>query len=140
VSVPGVGGMGYHWLNPTLVDDVFDPLQPEVVLYATGSDGELKLVAIEYIVIDVGQGRPEFAGYEFDIRVTSNMRIKRGSSTATSNRRVFQAITRSVVTMAAILTCLIIGQQPPLRVLKLIAQGSVRCARGHPRTHANDSR
>jgi hypothetical protein len=67
VSVPGVGGMGYHWLNPSLVDDVFDPLQPEVVLYATGSDGELKLVAIEYIVIDVGQGRPEFAGYEFDI-------------------------------------------------------------------------
>jgi len=67
VSVPGVGGMGYHWLNPSLVDDVFDPLQPEVVLYATGSDGELKLVAIEYIVLDVGQERPSFAGYEFDI-------------------------------------------------------------------------
>jgi hypothetical protein len=70
VSVPGLGGMGYHWLNPSLVDDVFDPLQPEVVLYATGPDGELKLVAIEYIVIDVGQGRPSFGGYPFDIRGT----------------------------------------------------------------------
>jgi hypothetical protein len=67
VSIPGLGGMGYHWLNPLLLDDVFDPLQPEVMLYATGSDGELKLVAIEYIVLDVGQDRPEFAGYPFDI-------------------------------------------------------------------------
>jgi hypothetical protein len=67
VSFPGLGGMGYHWLNPSLLDDVFDPLQPEVVLYATGDDGELKLVAIEYIVLDVGQERPEFAGYLFDI-------------------------------------------------------------------------
>ena len=70
VSVPGLGGMGYHWLNPTLVDAVFDPLQPEVMLYATGSDGELKLVAIEYIVLDVGQEQPAFAGYPFDIRGT----------------------------------------------------------------------
>jgi hypothetical protein len=67
VAFPGLGGMGYHWLNPTLVDDVFDPLQPEVVLYATGPGGELKLVAIEYIVIDVGQERPSFAGHLFDI-------------------------------------------------------------------------
>lgn len=67
VSAPGLGGMGYHWLNPSLVDPVFDPLKPEVVLYATGSDGELKLVAIEYIVIDVGQGQPSFAGHPFDI-------------------------------------------------------------------------
>jgi hypothetical protein len=67
VSVPGLGGMGYHWLNPSLVDDDFDPLQPEVVLYATGPGGQLKLVAIEYIVLDVGQERPSFAGYLFDI-------------------------------------------------------------------------
>jgi hypothetical protein len=67
VSVPGLGGMGYHWLNPSLVDDVYDPLQPEVVLYATGPGGNLKLVAIEYIVLDIGQGRPSFAGQPFDI-------------------------------------------------------------------------
>jgi hypothetical protein len=67
VAIPGVGGMGYHWLNPSLVDEVFDPLQPEVVIYAAGPGGQLKLVAIEYIVINDGQGRPEFAGYPFDI-------------------------------------------------------------------------
>lgn len=67
VSVPGLGGMGYHWLNPLLVDDLYDPLQPEVVLYATGPDGELRLVAIEYIVLDVGQAHPSFGGHPFDI-------------------------------------------------------------------------
>jgi hypothetical protein len=67
VFFPGLGGMGYHWLNPELRDEVFDPLHPEVVLYATGPDGELKLVAIEYVVRDVGQERPSFAGYLFDI-------------------------------------------------------------------------
>jgi hypothetical protein len=67
VSVLGLGGMGYHWVRPSLVDDVFDPLQPEVLLYATGPDGELELVAIEYIVIDADQGRPSLAGHPFDI-------------------------------------------------------------------------
>src|SRR6187431_3750617 len=47
VSVPGLGGMGYHWVNQLLVDPVFDPLQPEALLYATDADGELKLVAVE---------------------------------------------------------------------------------------------
>jgi hypothetical protein len=60
VSVPGLGGMGYHWVNPLLVDTQFDPLKPEVVLYATGPGGNLRLVAIEYIVVNNGQARPMF--------------------------------------------------------------------------------
>lgn len=67
VSVPGLGGMGYHWVNLDLVDPIFDPLKPEAVLYATGPDGNLKLVALEYIVIDVKQPRPMFADKLFDI-------------------------------------------------------------------------
>ncbi len=67
VSVPGVGGMGYHWVNPPLVDAAFDPLKPEVVLYATGPGGNLRLVAVEYIVINVGQARPMFGDHPFDI-------------------------------------------------------------------------
>jgi hypothetical protein len=67
VSAPGLGGMGYHWVNPSLVDPVFDPLKPEAVLYATGPGGKLKLVALEYIVINVGQPRPSFDGHLFDI-------------------------------------------------------------------------
>jgi len=67
VEVPGLGGMGYHWPNFALVDPVFDPLQPEVLLYAPKRNGQLELVAVEYIVIDVGQPRPSFGGHLFDI-------------------------------------------------------------------------
>ncbi len=67
VSVPGLGGMGYHWANPSLIDPVFDPLKPEVVLYASGPGGKLRLVAIEYIVINVGQPRPMFGSQPFNI-------------------------------------------------------------------------
>ncbi len=67
VSVPGLGGMGYHWVNPSLVDPVFDPLKPEVVLYAPGPGGSLQLVAVEYIVINAGQPRPSFSGQLFDV-------------------------------------------------------------------------
>jgi hypothetical protein len=67
VSVPGLGGMGFHWANPSLVDPVFDPLKPEVMLYATGPGGNLKLVAVEYIVINVGQPAPMFGDQPFDV-------------------------------------------------------------------------
>lgn len=67
VSVPGVGGMGYHWVNPTLVDPVFDPLHPEAVLYAPGPGGKLRLVAVEYIVINTGQTAPMFGTQAFTV-------------------------------------------------------------------------
>lgn len=67
VSVPGLGGMGYHWVNPSLVDEVFDPLKPEVVLYASGPGGNLRLVAIEYIVINAGQAAPTFGNEPFNV-------------------------------------------------------------------------
>jgi hypothetical protein len=67
VEVPGLGGMGHHWANPTLVDPVFNPLQPEVMLYAPDANGRMKLVAVEYIVINVGQPAPTFGGQPFDV-------------------------------------------------------------------------
>lgn len=67
VSVPGLGGMGYHWVNFSLVDPVFDPLKPEAVLYATGPGGNLRIVALEYIVINTGQPAPTFDGQAFDV-------------------------------------------------------------------------
>ena len=68
VSVPGLGGMGYHWVKASLIDPVFDPLTPEVLLYATGPGGNLKLVAVEYLVIDAGQPIPRFDNQIFDDR------------------------------------------------------------------------
>jgi hypothetical protein len=61
------GGMGFHWVNQGLVDPVFDPLKPEAVLYEPGGNGQLELVAVEYIVIDVGQPAPTFDGHPFDV-------------------------------------------------------------------------
>ncbi len=58
VGVPGVGGMGYHYVNPSLARDLaLDPLRPELLLYAPTANG-LKLVGVEYFVAAVGQSSP----------------------------------------------------------------------------------
>lgn len=67
VEVPGLGGMGHHWVNQSLVDPVFDPLNPEVVLYAPDKNGKMKLVAVEFIVINANQPAPTFDGQAFDV-------------------------------------------------------------------------
>ncbi|HSJ26157.1 MAG TPA: hypothetical protein VK929_15875 [Longimicrobiales bacterium] len=64
---PMLGGMGYHWVNGGLIDPVFDPMQPEAVLYEDGPGGNLRLVAVEYIVIDVGQPHPHFGDHPLDV-------------------------------------------------------------------------
>jgi hypothetical protein len=46
-----VGGMGQHYVSGELVgDDVLDPLQPEALVYEPTTDGEMILVAFEYLV------------------------------------------------------------------------------------------
>ena len=54
-------------VNPDLVDPEFDLLKPEAILYAPGPGGQLRLVALEYIVVNVGQPRPMFGNQPFDI-------------------------------------------------------------------------
>ena len=49
---PGVGGMGLHYVDFTLVDGVVDATAPEALVYEMRSNGKLKLVAHEYIVPD----------------------------------------------------------------------------------------
>jgi hypothetical protein len=69
VAVPGVGGMGHHWANPDLIDGTFDPMQPEVVLYAPDKHGKMRLVAVEYIVLKpdpTSTSAPDFDGHTFD--------------------------------------------------------------------------
>lgn len=67
VAVPGLGAMGHHWVAMDRVDPVFDPLNPEALLYVPDHNGQLRLVGVEYIVVDVGQPEPSFAGHPFDI-------------------------------------------------------------------------
>ena len=69
VEVPGLGGMGHHWVNEDLVDPVFDPMNPEAILYAApDKNGKMRLVAVEYLVINTGQTAPTFGGQAFDVR------------------------------------------------------------------------
>lgn len=53
------GGMGYHYFNKELIDDlVVDVLKPEGLVYAPGADGGLKLVAVEYVVPGLASNPP----------------------------------------------------------------------------------
>jgi hypothetical protein len=47
---PGVGGMGYHYIDAALLDSEIDPLKPEALVYDYNRVGKLQLVAVEYIV------------------------------------------------------------------------------------------
>ena len=53
VDDPNLGGMGYHYVNPALIEDgIVDPTIPEALLYAPARDGEIRLVAVEYVAND----------------------------------------------------------------------------------------
>lgn len=46
-----IPGMGFHYLNPSLLDDTFDPAAPELLVYSPDQQlGKLRLVAVEYAV------------------------------------------------------------------------------------------
>jgi hypothetical protein len=47
---PGVGAMGYHYINTGILDTTVELLRPEAMVYAPGPDGILQLAAVEYIV------------------------------------------------------------------------------------------
>lgn len=73
VAEAGLGGMGLHYANPTLLaDPAIDPERPEVLLYEPQPDGSLRLVAVEWFAVDPDQdlgtdtGRPELFGVPFD--------------------------------------------------------------------------
>lgn len=64
VAIPGVGGMGYHYARFDQVDFHLDAAQPEVLVYAPLPNGEMKLVAAEYMAPGVGP-RPQLFGETF---------------------------------------------------------------------------
>jgi hypothetical protein len=47
---PGVGGMGYHYIDTSRVDTEVNALEPETLVYAPGPNGQLQLGAVEYVV------------------------------------------------------------------------------------------
>jgi hypothetical protein len=63
IAHPTAGVMGYHYFNKALIDDlVVDPLKPEGLVYTSGPEGQLKLVAVEYVVPGPNSNPPGLSG------------------------------------------------------------------------------
>jgi hypothetical protein len=63
-----IPGEGLHYLNVSLIDDTFDPEQPEILLYVRGPGDQLKLAAIEYLVpLAQSEQAPEGFTGDFDV-------------------------------------------------------------------------
>ena len=68
----GVGGgaMGIHYVNAKyLKDDGLDVAHPEAVMYEPGADGELTLIAVEYITT---KGPAQLEGHLFNFTGAPN--------------------------------------------------------------------
>jgi hypothetical protein len=75
----GAGAMGVHYLNPSLVPELFDPsaaadvdaLTPELLVFDPGPNGTERLVALEYLTIKASwdaqhAGPPSLFGRTFN--------------------------------------------------------------------------
>ncbi|HAH36542.1 MAG TPA: hypothetical protein DEQ87_06470 [Algoriphagus sp.] len=65
------GGMGYHFVNFPEVDGEFDPTQPEALLYEEQSNGRMRLVGVEFVIVadlwDLeNEDIPYFGNQEFE--------------------------------------------------------------------------
>ena len=79
------GGMGLHYLDPALAAELFNPAAvptidastPELLVYAPGPGGEVRLVALEYLTLkaswDVNHAAPPtLFGQTFDVTLAGN--------------------------------------------------------------------
>jgi hypothetical protein len=55
---------GYHYFNPTVT--TFDLTKPNLLIYSKGNNGEMKLVATEYVALEIPDMKPLGSGeWEF---------------------------------------------------------------------------
>lgn len=71
VAHPSMGAMGFHYSRADLVDASVNPRQPEVLLYGRGTNGELQLLGVEFMVPAaawdaIHSTPPQLAGVTFD--------------------------------------------------------------------------
>ena len=57
ISMKGMGGMGVHYVNGSLVDGKIEVRHPEALVYRFTVNGHLKLAALEYLVAAQGLAR-----------------------------------------------------------------------------------
>jgi hypothetical protein len=77
IAMPGLGGMGVHYVNGNFVGDPgLDPRRPEAIVYAP-QQGQLKLAALEYIVVKSAwdarhSSPPTLFGQPFQLTLSPN--------------------------------------------------------------------
>jgi hypothetical protein len=79
IDKPGVGAMGIHYVNGALVDDpAVKASTPEALVYEPQPDGQLRLVALEYVVLQSAwehagnEDPPSLFGQEFELVPSGN--------------------------------------------------------------------
>ncbi|MEP7000871.1 MAG: hypothetical protein ABI969_10355 [bacterium] len=76
MSDPVLGGMGFHYGNPAIIDGAVSVDKPELLLYEPEKNGRMQLVAVEYIV-PVGAWTspqpPRLFGRDFVVNTTFNV-------------------------------------------------------------------
>jgi len=77
IAQAGAGGMGVHYLNPALLNGSVEPTMPQALVYAPVAGGNLKLVALEYIVFQSvwdahHSSRPSLFGRQFNFTPAPN--------------------------------------------------------------------
>lgn len=75
MSLTGTGGMGFHYINGGLLDGSVDATTPEALVYAPDGNGNLRLVALEYVVFQSaweGAGVPSLFGQDFELVPSPN--------------------------------------------------------------------
>ena len=75
------GGMGIHFLNPSLLDGQVDAATPELVIYEPTKNGGMRLVAVEYLTLKsvwdaahggAGAAPPSLFGQPFELVPAGN--------------------------------------------------------------------
>jgi hypothetical protein len=79
IAMKGMGGMGVHYANPSLVPDgKVQVRHPEALVYRFTTNGHLRLAALEYLVLrsdwraNHPTGRPELFGHRFNLTPAGN--------------------------------------------------------------------
>jgi hypothetical protein len=78
IAMPGMGGMGVHYVKSGRVGNPVEHLtKPEALVYAPGKDGTLELAAVEYVVLKSAwranhTGRPSKFGHRFNFTPAGN--------------------------------------------------------------------
>jgi hypothetical protein len=80
IAMKGMGGMGVHYANGSLVDSKIQLRHPEALVYRFTTNGHLKLSALEYLVLrkdwraahGANAPRPTLFGHRFNLTPAGN--------------------------------------------------------------------